>query len=292
MRFIAILICILLKRCFYIAPTKRCYSWFDKYVQLLHKYLSRTFIWQSWKGIICILIPVLIVVCLLQYLITNWLFGLIHLIYASAMLFYSLGPRILHQQIQQYHIELEDGNVAVAEQLAKLILEDNVPENTSATNRAIIETILVKSNQELFAVLFWFAIMGPIGAIVYRFIVMIKDLSTEDEQYQNLILYSEKIQNVLDWLPARLTALSYALLGDFIAGFAHLWENIRTSIYRNNYLLLKCGYAAIGLETEPMAIDDQSYIMKTLELTDRALVAWLVFIGCMTLFIWFAKLFM
>lgn len=77
-----------------------------------------------------------------------------------------------------------------------------------------IETMLRRAHQGLFAPIFWFVILGPAGALLYRLAHLAKsEWHTADANLFNH--FARKAFELLDWLPARVTAGSFAVVGDF-----------------------------------------------------------------------------
>ncbi len=92
--------------------------------------------------------------------------------------------------------------------------------------RLAIERGLVDAYRQVFAVLFWFVLLpGPAGAVLYRAVALIAQEwqgPVPGEEPSALVLSRREFGRpaawllaVLDWIPVRLTALSFAVVGDF-----------------------------------------------------------------------------
>lgn len=92
--------------------------------------------------------------------------------------------------------------------------------------RLAIERGLTDAYRQVFAVLFWFMVLpGPVGAVVYRAAVLLaaewKGALPGDDMTvvtRSLALFGRPARQFLwlmDWIPVRLTALSFAVVGDF-----------------------------------------------------------------------------
>ena len=73
--------------------------------------------------------------------------------------------------------------------------------------------LLWQAYQSFFAVIFWYALLGPLAILAYRLLA----LSVEHAQQPALRERAERLLHGLDWLPVRVLASSFALVGDFIA---------------------------------------------------------------------------
>jgi cobalamin biosynthesis protein CobD/CbiB len=98
--------------------------------------------------------------------------------------------------------------------------------STNDLSRLTIERGIVDSYRHVFAVMFWFLVLpGPIGAVLYRFATLLaEEWRAELPRGDTTPLTRERgafgrpardLLRVLDWVPVRLTALSFAVVGDF-----------------------------------------------------------------------------
>ena len=79
--------------------------------------------------------------------------------------------------------------------------------------RVGIEATLRHAHHDLFAPLFWFLLLGPGGALLYRLAYLLKNAwGDRNGEFRH---FSLKVFDWLDWLPARFTAGSFAVVGDF-----------------------------------------------------------------------------
>jgi adenosylcobinamide-phosphate synthase len=92
--------------------------------------------------------------------------------------------------------------------------------------RLAIERGLSDAYRQVFGVLFWFMVLpGPIGAVLYRAAVLLADAwkgaapgTDVSAPVRSLLVFGEPARRLLhwvDWVPVRLTALSFAIVGDF-----------------------------------------------------------------------------
>ena len=92
--------------------------------------------------------------------------------------------------------------------------------------RLSIERGLVDAYRKVFGVIFWFVVLpGPAGAVLYRAAVVLADEwrgpvpgvepSPVTQARAEFGMPARALLHALDWLPVRLTALSFAIVGDF-----------------------------------------------------------------------------
>lgn len=85
--------------------------------------------------------------------------------------------------------------------------------NAAQVARVGIEATLRHSHHDLFAPIFWFVVLGPAGALLYRLAYLLKlEWAGKHDDFGD---FARQAFDWLDWLPARLTAASFAVVGDF-----------------------------------------------------------------------------
>lgn len=82
--------------------------------------------------------------------------------------------------------------------------------------------LLWQAHQGFFAVVFWYAVLGPLAALAYRLLALLVEHAGDGE----LRAHAVRLRHVLDWLPARLLALSLALAGNFVSANRVLWARL------------------------------------------------------------------
>jgi adenosylcobinamide-phosphate synthase len=76
-----------------------------------------------------------------------------------------------------------------------------------------IEQLFGHSHRQTFGVLFWFMLLGPAGAVLFRLGSILSMRWREASPEFSIV--AKKIFHALNWAPARLTALTYAVAGNF-----------------------------------------------------------------------------
>ncbi|MBU0499883.1 MAG: cobalamin biosynthesis protein [Gammaproteobacteria bacterium] len=130
-----------------------------------------------------------------------------------AALYFSLGHRSLHDHARPVAEALAAGDEAEARRLAgRLVSRD--PE-TLDIPAATTESVLENGNDGVFGALFWFLAAGAPGAVCYRLANTLDAMwGYKDERRLHFGWAAARLDDLLNYLPARLTALTYALLGN------------------------------------------------------------------------------
>jgi adenosylcobinamide-phosphate synthase len=128
------------------------------------------------------------------------------------LLYFAIGHRSLHEHARAVSSALDANN----EELAKIAASYMVSRDSAAIEPvpATIESVLENGNDGVFGALFWFFILGGAGALLFRLANTLDAMwGYKNERYYYYGWAAARLDDVLDYVPARLTALTYALLG-------------------------------------------------------------------------------
>ena len=299
MNLIALLIGLIIERAATQIFHVRRLRWLDRLIDAGFKMAGRFANWPA-------LIPVLLLAALLAlpvFVVTfslgDALLGFPYLGLAIIVLFFSLGPKDIGEDVNEYCQALEAGDEELVQQTAKAIVEGDVPSDPLRRIRAVEEAVCVQANNRLFAVVFWFVVLGPLGAWAYRVTDLIRrravfnatrsdDSSDTSTQIQDAAVM---LHGWLVWIPARLTAIGYAIAGHFDAAIV-AWgippdERCRVPSQYCEDLLARVGVGALALqEEEGESLTERGVrgAMAANRLVFRLLLIWFVVIATMTLY--------
>ena len=133
-----------------------------------------------------------------------------------ALLYFSLGLRSLHDHLMPIQHALQQGDLPQARALTAFIVSrDTAAADASDLAKAGVESLLENGNDAVFATLFWFIVAGGPGALLFRLANTLDAMwGYRTPRFLAFGRVAARIDDALNWLPARLTALSYAMLGD------------------------------------------------------------------------------
>jgi membrane protein required for beta-lactamase induction len=287
MTLIAILISILFERFLGSLEEMRRFDWFDALVTQV-----RLRPWSDGPAgaAAAVLVPVLGVLLLgALFSAVGWpLFFL----FAVLVLLYSFGPRDLEAEVEAFLEARERGDEESAFLHAGDLLGSAPVDSSRKLTRAMLETMLVEANERFLGVIFWFILLGPVGALLYRLSCHLR--RSHDSEQSDFAAAARRMHHILAWLPARLTALGYALSGSFVDAMHYWREEAPKWLEDSRFILIASGFGALRYqpaddEEAPLDLaEEDSYIRETLALIRRAALVWLALLAVFTLAGWAA----
>ncbi|HEY3488337.1 MAG TPA: regulatory signaling modulator protein AmpE [Gammaproteobacteria bacterium] len=266
-------------------------DWVTSYRDALHHRLSAD--WTTgWPGLWVLLGPIVIAALLLQYIFAGHMFGLLSLLFGILVLTYCLGPESFDDLVHQYLWACEEKDVRRAEAIAKKILLEPPSTNVHQMSSQVTRAIFYEANKRLFAVLFWFLLLGPAGALLYRVVVFLAEEAYREHKgavgNPAMILHG-----LLDWAPTRLLALTFFMAGsydDALRGWRRSFGSSADLHLRNRMFVILTGCAAMRHEVDDAVQhpdDQEEYDLQWLRaariLVIRSLIIWVTVVALLTL---------
>jgi AmpE protein len=279
--------------------------WLDRLIDAGLRQIQSLATWPALIPVILLALLLVLPVAAISLLLGDRLAGLPYVAFAIIVLFFSFGPKDIGEDVDEYCSALEDGDKERIEETAQAIVEGEVPDDELECIRKVEEAVCVHANNRLFAVIFWFFVLGvlgplgPLGAWAYRVTDLLRRravaTATADESADSTAALLRDaavlLHGWLAWVPARLTALGYAAAGHFDAALG-AWrapgeqQDASLPEYNEN-LLARVGVAALALTDD----EDEDLIQRGVRgattanrLVFRSLFIWVVIISAMTLY--------
>lgn len=132
----------------------------------------------------------------------------------AVLLYFCLGLRSLRDHMLPIWHALQAGDLPQARALtARIVSRDTLQASESDLAKAATESTLENGNDAVFGTLFWFAIAGGPGAVLFRLANTLDAMwGYRSERFNLFGRSAARIDDALNYLPARLTAISYAVL--------------------------------------------------------------------------------
>lgn len=148
-----------------------------------------------------------------------------HAVFAWAfcvlVLYLSMGFRQFSHYFTDIHQALRDNDLQRARELLGEWSGKSCNElNPEEVVRFTIERALLAAHRHVFGVVFWFVVfmllgMGPLGAVLYRLAAFLGVSWRGDGGDAPFGAFARQACRALEWLPLRVTAISFAIVGNF-----------------------------------------------------------------------------
>ena len=137
-------------------------------------------------------------------------------VWHALLLYFCIGLRSLRDHMLPIAEALLQGDLDGARHLtSRIVSRDTAQASSSDLVKAAVESMLENGNDAVFGTLFWFLVAGGPGALLFRLANTLDAMwGYRTPRFASFGCAAARIDDALNWIPARLTALSYAALGN------------------------------------------------------------------------------
>jgi AmpE protein len=244
MEFIVVLLCLVIQKFWPEGARFHPNSWFNPYYRFIKDQAEKFSMWRSYWAILCVVIPVLLAFLLLSVAMR----GLIgHFLLSLFIVWYSLGLD---------RLKAESGDQ--------------------------VDDILINSYRNIFAVIFWYTLVGPLGAVLYYLLRQLNGVLEQEPQDSGLLMSLNRVIGVMDWVPVRILGISYALVGHFATLFPLWLKDLPGKLEDNESHVVEWGVKSLELsKSEESSKTDAAYA-----LVQRSVAVWLVALALISVGYW------
>lgn len=244
--------------------------WIDWVAQTLDAGEQRL-AWRAWS--LAVGVPTLL--ALLIHWALMWLIGWpVAMLWSILVMYATLGFRQFSHHFTDIRDALEAGDEALAQELVaqwRHVKVGGLSKNELL--RHVIEYSALSAHRHVFGVLAWFSILaafglGPAGAVLYRMSAWVNVLWSKDTAQvvsEPLRSISRSIWHHIDWVPARLTALAFAVVGNFEEA-VDCWRNYAQRFPDDNGgVVLAATSGAIGVRLGGQALQESAVMSEDVD---------------------------
>ena len=258
---------------------------------------------QRWYGTVCwsvLVIPPSVFLWLLQGALDDTAAAVLGMV----TLYFCVGWRSLPEHANAVAEPLARGDLASARaQLARIVSRDTAHLDTESVAKATVESVLENGSDAVLAPIFWFVVAGAPGVLCYRLANTLDAMwGYRSARFLHFGRTAARVDDALNWLPARFCALSYAAVGQRRAALSCWRTQAALCDSPNAGPVMSSGAGALGIVLGGVASYEQveqwrpalgqgrqvqtGDIGRALSLLGRAIGVWLIVLFAGELLLW------
>ncbi|MCO8164102.1 regulatory signaling modulator protein AmpE [Pseudomonas sp. 21LCFQ010] len=224
---------------------------------------------QPWLVLaLVVLLPVLVLhlaMLIIGSVAYGWMLLPVHLL----VLIYSLGRGDVLAALGPFRDACRRGDAQAAVHVAERDLQVQA-DNEQQLISGVQAQLLWQAYQGFFAVIFWYALLGPVAALAYRLLA----LSAEKATSKPVAERAGQLRHAFDWIPVRLLAASFALVGNFAAVSRELLQELLNWNISAARLVARIGCVASEVPAPTVGISAVNSLDLIWELLVRSAIVW------------------
>lgn len=174
---------------------------------------------------VCFILMVFFVVWGLKRLVPN---VVLWLILDTIIIFYCLAGTTLIREVRAVFLALDRSLDEGRKQVARIVGRDTSQLSAQEVRTAALETLAENLSDGVIAPLFWFALLGTPGMLAYKMVNTLDSMiGYRTERYKDFGCWAAHIDDVANYIPARLTALLMVIASGKWSLLKFVWKNGR-----------------------------------------------------------------
>lgn len=233
---------------------------------------------RPWLGLLVAVLPPLLLLALLLTLLEPFAYGLLALPVHLLVVVWSLGRGDILRAIGPFRDAWRREDAQGAYHVAERDLGVQA-DNDDELLAQVQGTLVWQAYQAFFAVIFWYALLGPVAALTYRLLAIAAEQGRQAELRERAV----QLRHAFDWLPARALVLSFALVGNFVAVSRSLLHDLLAWDVPAARLLARAGYVAEDFNESGLGAKGVASLDALWQLLVRSAVLWYAVFAIWTL---------
>ena len=201
--------------------------WFGKMISFGEHRLNKG-LYRMAKGAvmaIALILMVFFAVWVLKRLVPNMV---LWLVLDTIIIFYCLAGTTLIREVREVFLALDRSLEEGRKQVARIVGRDTSALSAQEVRTAALETLAENLSDGVIAPLFWLALLGTPGMLAYKMVNTLDSMiGYRTERYKDFGCWAARIDDVANYIPARLTALLMILATGRLSLLKFVWKNGR-----------------------------------------------------------------
>lgn len=220
------------------------------------------------------------------------------IVFDTVVIFFCLAGTTLIREVRQVFLALDRSLDEGRKQVARIVGRDTSELSAQEVRTAALETLSENLSDGVIAPLFWFTILGVPGMLAYKMVNTLDSMiGYKTDRYRDFGCWAAHIDDIANYIPARLTALLMVVVAGKPRLTAFVWRNGRNHASPNSGYpeaalagILNCRFGGphyyfgqlfdkpfIGTNERPLTTDDMK---KAVQINRTAEVLMIVIVSC------------
>ena len=144
------------------------------------------------------------------------------------VVFYCLAGTTLIREVREVFLALDRSLDEGRKQVARIVGRDTSELSAQEVRTAALETLAENLSDGVIAPLFWFALLGTPGMLAYKMVNTLDSMiGYKTERYRDFGCWAAHIDDIANYIPARLTVLLMVLAAGKPQLATFVWKNGR-----------------------------------------------------------------
>lgn len=196
---------------------------------------------RQWKGVVLALALIVGV-----YLVTSMILGCLSYIFGllvnTILIFYCLAGTTLIREVRDVFRAVDRSLEEGRKQVARIVGRDTSELSAQEVRTAALETLAENLSDGVIAPLFWYAVLGVPGMLAYKMVNTLDSMiGYRNERYKDFGCFAARVDDVANYIPARLTAFLMVLASGKLSLLGFVWK------YGNQHASPNSGYPEAAL---------------------------------------------
>ena len=156
-------------------------------------------------------------------------------LFDAIIIFYCLAGTTLIREVRAVFLALDRSLEDGRKQVARIVGRDTSELSAQEVRTAALETLAENLSDGVIAPLFWLAILGTPGMLAYKMVNTLDSMiGYKTDRYRDFGCWAAHIDDIANYIPARLTALLMVLSTGRLGLLRFVWKNGRNHASPNS----------------------------------------------------------
>ena len=156
-------------------------------------------------------------------------------LFDAIVVFYCLAGTTLIREVREVFLALDRSLEEGRTQVARIVGRDTSELSAQEVRTAALETLAENLSDGVIAPLFWLLLLGTPGMLAYKMVNTLDSMiGYKTERYREFGCWAARIDDIANYLPARLTALLMVLVSGKWSLWRFVWRNGRNHASPNS----------------------------------------------------------